>query len=136
MTSTEPLSGRMRPPFGTIIPEGERIHREEPFGRVQVKREADKKKPGKVVPPFLRTGGGFPYRLGRSISTMRAEAPPVMQVDGASLSEKEKKSSREKNLMEIREGERVVTGTFITGGNPGRLYQSLTDPPDVRNLAT
>ena len=68
---------------------------------------------------------------------MRAEAPPVIQVNGASLSEKEKKSSREKNfLMKIREGERVATGTFITGGNPGRLYQSLTDPPDVRNLAT
>ena len=67
---------------------------------------------------------------------MRAEAPPVIQVNGASLSEKEKKSSREKNLMKIREGERVVTGTFITGGNPSRLYQSLTDPPDVRNLAT
>ena len=67
---------------------------------------------------------------------MRAEAPHVIQVNGASLSEKEKKSSREKNLMKIREGERVVTGTFITGGNPGRLYQSLTDPPDVRNLAT
>ena len=97
MTSGGPLSGRMRPPFGTIIPEGERIHREEPFGRVQVKRETDKKKPGKVVPPFLRTGGGFPYRLGRSISTMRAEAPPVMQVDCTSLSEK-RRNLREKKI--------------------------------------
>ena len=67
---------------------------------------------------------------------MRAEAPPVIQVNGASLSEKEKKSSREKNLMKIREGERVATGTFITGGDPSRLYKSLTDPLDVRNLAT
>ena len=60
----------------------------------------------------------------------------MIQVNGASLSEKEKKSSREKNLMKIREGERVATGTFITGGDPRRLYQSLTDPLDVRNLVT
>ena len=60
----------------------------------------------------------------------------MIQVNGASLSEKEKKSSREKNLMKIREGERVATGTFITGGDPSRLYQSLRDPFDVRNLVT
>ena len=60
---------------------------------------------------------------------MRAEAPPVMQVDGASLSEKEKKSSREKNLMEIREGERVVTGTFITGGTPADFTSLLQTLP-------
>ena len=53
VTSGGPLSGRMRPPFGMIIPEGEQIHREEPFGRVQVKRETDKKKPEKVVPPLF-----------------------------------------------------------------------------------
>ena len=63
MTSVRPLSGRMRPPFGMMIPEGERVHREEPFGRIQVKRETDKKKPEKVVPPFFLNGRRNPLQI-------------------------------------------------------------------------
>ena len=49
------------------------------------------------MPLERRTGGGFSHRVGRGISTMRAEAPPGIQVDCASFSEREEISERKKS---------------------------------------